>query len=86
MYTKADTVGWEQSNAFKKTFSIDVDIEFVGVWFVFHAFSHRLSTAHSLKFVPFQGYRRLSGIDTTPTPIHDFQYRNMHIQACRFSR
>ncbi|KAF9257707.1 hypothetical protein L218DRAFT_1016003 [Marasmius fiardii PR-910] len=32
MYTRADEVGWEQSNAFKKTFSIDADIEFIGVW------------------------------------------------------
>lgn len=34
MYTRDDEKGWEQSNAFKKTFSIDVDIEFVGVWYV----------------------------------------------------
>ncbi|KIK52337.1 hypothetical protein GYMLUDRAFT_180219 [Collybiopsis luxurians FD-317 M1] len=32
MYTQADKTGWEQSNAFKKAFSIDVDIEFLGVW------------------------------------------------------
>ena len=32
MYTSADETGWRQSNLFKKTFSIDVDIEFVGVW------------------------------------------------------
>ncbi|KDR83174.1 hypothetical protein GALMADRAFT_56796 [Galerina marginata CBS 339.88] len=32
MYTTTDDVGWKQSNAFKKTFSIDVDIEFLGVW------------------------------------------------------
>lgn len=32
MYTKEDDEGWRQSNAFKKTFSIDVDIEMVGVW------------------------------------------------------
>ncbi|KAG7090384.1 hypothetical protein E1B28_009503 [Marasmius oreades] len=32
MYTQADEVGWKQSNAFKKAFSIDADIEFVGVW------------------------------------------------------
>jgi hypothetical protein len=32
MYTREDEMGWTQSNAFKKTFSIDVDIEFVGVW------------------------------------------------------
>ncbi|KAJ7720871.1 hypothetical protein DFH07DRAFT_907066 [Mycena maculata] len=32
MYTTNDETGWKQSNAFKKTFSIDVDIEFLGVW------------------------------------------------------
>ncbi|KAF7326066.1 DUF2235 domain-containing protein [Mycena kentingensis (nom. inval.)] len=32
MYTRTDEVGWQQSNAFKKAFSNDVDIEFVGVW------------------------------------------------------
>ncbi|KAF5309618.1 hypothetical protein D9611_013957 [Ephemerocybe angulata] len=32
MYKRPDEVGWKQSNAFKKAFSIDVDIEFLGVW------------------------------------------------------
>ncbi|KAF5377885.1 hypothetical protein D9615_006800 [Tricholomella constricta] len=32
MYTRADDVGWEQSNAFMLAFSVDVDIEFLGVW------------------------------------------------------
>jgi len=32
MYKRPDAAGWNQSNAFKKTFSIDVDIEFLGVW------------------------------------------------------
>jgi len=32
MYSRMDDLGWKQSNAFKKTFSIDVDIEFLGVW------------------------------------------------------
>ncbi|KAL0577270.1 hypothetical protein V5O48_004727 [Marasmius crinis-equi] len=32
MYTREDQLGWEQSNAFKKAFSIDADIEFLGVW------------------------------------------------------
>jgi len=32
MYTRADETGWAQSNAFKKAFSVDVSIEFVGVW------------------------------------------------------
>ena len=35
MYATADERGWKQSNAFKKTFSNDVDIEFVGVWLVY---------------------------------------------------
>jgi hypothetical protein len=32
MYAKEDQEGWRQSNGFKKAFSIDVDIEFIGVW------------------------------------------------------
>lgn len=32
MYSREDDEGWRQSNAFKKAFSINVDIEFVGVW------------------------------------------------------
>lgn len=32
MYTRTDEIGWKQSNAFKKAFSRDVSIEFVGVW------------------------------------------------------
>ena len=34
MYARDDAFGWEQSSAFKKTFSIDVDVEFLGVWCV----------------------------------------------------
>ena len=43
MYTKTDELGWKQSNAFKKVFSNDVDIEFVGVWLVFKCSSPSLS-------------------------------------------
>ncbi|PIL31280.1 hypothetical protein GSI_05978 [Ganoderma sinense ZZ0214-1] len=32
MYTRTDDLGWRQSTAFKKAFSIDVDIDFIGVW------------------------------------------------------
>jgi hypothetical protein len=32
MYSRDDDEGWRQSNAFKKAFSINVEIEFVGVW------------------------------------------------------
>ncbi|KAJ6487135.1 hypothetical protein C8R47DRAFT_516070 [Mycena vitilis] len=32
IYTRADATGWEQSNAFKKAFSNDVHIDFIGVW------------------------------------------------------
>jgi hypothetical protein len=34
MYTRADEIGWKQSNAFKQAFSVDVPIEFIGVWYV----------------------------------------------------
>ena len=33
MYTKTDDEGWEMSNAFKEAFSIDVHIDFIGVWY-----------------------------------------------------
>ncbi|PFH47921.1 hypothetical protein AMATHDRAFT_6303 [Amanita thiersii Skay4041] len=32
MYTTVDETGWKQANAFKKAFSMDVDVEFLGVW------------------------------------------------------
>ncbi|KAH7913511.1 hypothetical protein BJ138DRAFT_1002147 [Hygrophoropsis aurantiaca] len=32
MYCKDDTKGWELSDGFKSTFSIDVQVEFLGVW------------------------------------------------------
>lgn len=32
MYSREDETGWKQSAAFKKAFSIDVDIYFLGVW------------------------------------------------------
>ncbi|KAJ7506925.1 hypothetical protein B0H11DRAFT_1973404 [Mycena galericulata] len=32
MYTRADATGWAQSTAFKKAFSNDVHIDFIGVW------------------------------------------------------
>ncbi|KAJ7245358.1 hypothetical protein B0H12DRAFT_1127613 [Mycena haematopus] len=32
IYARADKKGWSQSNAFKKAFSNDVHIEFMGVW------------------------------------------------------
>ncbi|KAF7289945.1 hypothetical protein MIND_01369700 [Mycena indigotica] len=32
MYTRVDEIGWTQSNAFKKAFCNDVNIDFLGVW------------------------------------------------------
>ncbi|KAG7100167.1 hypothetical protein E1B28_001947 [Marasmius oreades] len=32
MYSREDEKGWQQSGTFKQSFSIDVDIEFLGVW------------------------------------------------------
>ncbi len=34
MYTRTDKVGWDQSTAFKQAFSNDVQIEFLGVWYI----------------------------------------------------
>ncbi len=34
MYTQTDKGGWDQSTAFKQAFSNDVQIEFLGVWYV----------------------------------------------------
>lgn len=39
MYLRTDTIGWEQSNEFKRTFSNNVDIEFIGVWYI--SIAHR---------------------------------------------
>jgi hypothetical protein len=33
MFSRDDKTGWNQSIAFKKAFSVDVEIEFVGVWY-----------------------------------------------------
>ncbi|KAI9455937.1 hypothetical protein BJY52DRAFT_1213126 [Lactarius psammicola] len=32
MFSRDDEVGWRQSTVFKKAFSVDVEIEFIGVW------------------------------------------------------
>ncbi|KAJ3536344.1 hypothetical protein NM688_g6852 [Phlebia brevispora] len=32
MFSRTDEIGWAQSTVFKKAFSMDVDIEFIGVW------------------------------------------------------
>ncbi|KAJ7053865.1 hypothetical protein C8F01DRAFT_503659 [Mycena amicta] len=42
MYSRDDEEGWKQSIAFKKSFSIDVDVEMLGVW----------DTVSSVGFVP----------------------------------
>ncbi|KAJ7045168.1 hypothetical protein C8F04DRAFT_1067942 [Mycena alexandri] len=42
MYSREDETGWRQSTAFKKAFSIDVDIELLGVW----------ETVSSVGFIP----------------------------------
>ena len=34
MYSREDALGWRQSADFKKAFSIDLDIDMIGVWYV----------------------------------------------------
>jgi hypothetical protein len=43
IYTRADRIGWEQSVEFKEAFSVDVSIEFVGVWYV-KSLPHQVET------------------------------------------
>lgn len=59
MYKRPDEIGWRQSNAFKKAFSIDVDIEFLGVW----------DTVNSVGIIP----RRLP-FSTSNTIVRHFRH------------
>ncbi|KAJ7785468.1 hypothetical protein B0H14DRAFT_3584296 [Mycena olivaceomarginata] len=59
MYSNETDAGWVQSNAFKKAFSIDVDIEFVGVW----------DTVNSVGLIP----RRLP-FTTSNTIVRTFRH------------
>ncbi|KJA17889.1 hypothetical protein HYPSUDRAFT_205861 [Hypholoma sublateritium FD-334 SS-4] len=59
MYSDASEEGWKQSGAFKKAFSVDVPIEFVGVW----------DTVNSVGLIP----RRLP-FTTSNTIIRTFRH------------
>ncbi|KAF8581738.1 hypothetical protein K439DRAFT_200070 [Ramaria rubella] len=59
MFTRADDLGWKQSTAFKRCFSIDVDIEFIGVW----------DTVSSVGLIP----RRLP-FTTSNTAVRTFRH------------
>ncbi|KAF8506456.1 hypothetical protein JB92DRAFT_2961559 [Gautieria morchelliformis] len=59
MYSRTDETGWKQSTAFKKAFSMDVDIEFLGVW----------DTVSSVGLIP----RRLP-FTTSNTAIKTFRH------------
>ena len=37
MYTRDDKDGWKQSRQFKEAFSIDIGVEFLGVWYPFRS-------------------------------------------------
>jgi uncharacterized protein (DUF2235 family) len=34
IYRRTDEFGWQQAREFKRTFSINVDVEFLGIWYV----------------------------------------------------
>ncbi|KAF8066488.1 hypothetical protein FPV67DRAFT_1626406 [Lyophyllum atratum] len=59
MFTRVDETGWKQSNAFKKAFSVDVPIEFLGVW----------DTVNSVGLIP----RRLP-FTTSNTIVRTFRH------------
>ena len=58
MYARHDEVGWEQSCAFRNTFSITVQVDFLGVWCPpFHQHFWLSTPAHHL--VHSQGHCKL---------------------------
>jgi len=59
MYKRDNELGWRQSVAFKKSFSVDVEIEFLGLW----------DTVNSVGFVP----RRLP-FTTSNTIVRTFRH------------
>ncbi|KAG5735939.1 hypothetical protein E4T56_gene1939 [Termitomyces sp. T112] len=59
MFTRVDEIGWQQSNMFKKAFSVDVPIEFIGVW----------DTVNSVGLIP----RRLP-FTTSNTIVRTFRH------------
>ncbi|KAF5328559.1 hypothetical protein D9758_018002 [Tetrapyrgos nigripes] len=62
MYSREDARGWKQASAFKKAFSIDVDVEFLGVCLT-------LDTVSSVGFIP----RRLP-FTTSNTSVRFFRH------------
>jgi uncharacterized protein (DUF2235 family) len=59
LFTDTTPFGWDQSNAFKRSFSIDVEVEFVGVW----------DTVNSVGIIP----RRLP-FTTSNTVVKTFRH------------
>ena len=67
MFKRTDAIGWAQSTAFKKAFSMDVDIEFIGVW----------DTVSSVGLFP----RKLP-FTTSNTAVRTFRHAVRHV-LCR---
>jgi hypothetical protein len=83
MYTRADDIGWEQSTEFKRAFSVDVSIEFVGVWYV--NLGHTSWSETSL-IDRLQGYRRLRRSHPETIAVYDLQHYRAHLPARRRPR
>ena len=48
MYARDDEEGLKLSMQFKRTFSIDVKVKFLGVWYVIRPIDQRLPASHLL--------------------------------------
>ena len=68
MYSRNDETGWRQSSAFKKAFSIEVDIDLIGVWWGILLTYYFLIT----DVLTNQGYGWLCRRDTETTSLYDF--------------
>lgn len=72
MYSREDETGWRQSAAFKKAFSIDVDIELLAVWWVNSHIVCNLPFQTPEK--PLQGHRWFGWGDPAAAAVYNFQH------------
>jgi len=64
-----------QAEAFKKAFSIDVKIKFLGVWYISHRYRYEPIDAA-------QGYRKFGWNLAQPDAIHQMESKGAYLEAC----
>ena len=77
MYADASPAGRKAAQGFRDAFSVEVSIDFVGVWYV--ELSHLPSSANVHTFV--QGYRRERRTHIQIPPFHRLQHHHRHVPS-----